>query len=177
LFLVTWILARQLLSSKSIMTKTIAALILGLGLTVAACGEPAIAKTRTSGSVGVGLSIPAVHGMDVAEGAPAGGVRNASFSGRSAAETKLRFSLIDTNGASALSVRRTVLSAAEPGFVRTGNGGKHEPAATAETTSFARRGAFGWRRLEDRVSAPKAARVSSGQPEEARAVVYELWHF
>lgn len=159
------------------MTKTIAAMTLGLGLTVAAFGEPAVARTQAAGSVGVGLRIPALHGMDVAEGAPAEGVRHASFGGRSAAETKLRFSLIDTNGASELSVRRTVLTAAEPGIVRTSNKGQQAPAIASETSSFARSGAFGWRRLEDRVSAPAAARVASGQPDEARAVVYELWHF
>lgn len=160
------------------MTKTIAAaLTLGLGLTVAALGETVVARTQAAGSVGVGLRIPALHGMDVAEGAPAEGVRHASFGGGSAAETKLRFSLIDTNGASQLSVRRTVLTAAEPGIVRTGINGRQEPKIASETMSFARSGAFGWRRLEDRVTSPQASRVASGQPDEARAVVYELWHF
>lgn len=162
------------------MTKKIAAVLLGLGLTMAVCGEPAVGKTQASGSVSVGLRIPALHGMDVAEGAPLQGVRNASvssFSGQRPAESKLRLSLIDTNGASALSVQRTVLAAVAPGLVRTGNGDRQEPAVASETTSFARSGSFGWRSLDDRVGAPAAARVASGQPEQARAVVYELWHF
>ena len=173
-------MVRSLLSQESMTTKTIAALTLGLGLTVAASGEIAVGRTQARGSVRVGLRIPALHGMDVAEGAPVQGIRNASvtsFSGQRPAQSKLRLSLIDTNGASALSVQRTVLSAVAPGLVRTSNGGKQEPAMASETTSFARSGAFGWRRLDDRVGAPAAARVASGQPEEARAVVYELWHF
>jgi hypothetical protein len=160
------------------MNKTVLALLLGFGASAAAAAQPATGKDHANGSVRVGLSIPAVHGFDAAEGAPEGGARSASKTSRRTPESKLRVAMINTNGGDALMVRRTVLSTGgAQGMVRTARGRDSAAAATTETSSFARAGAFGWKRLEDRVEGPPVQLVSSGDQAEPEAVVYELWHF
>lgn len=160
------------------MTKTVLALLLGFSASAVALSQPATGKNHAAGSLRVGLSIPAVHGFDAAEGEPETGARSASKTARRTPESKLRVSMINTNGGDALMVRRTVLSTASAsGVVRTARGRQSDAAPTAETSSFVRAGAFGWKQLEDRVEGPVVQRVSSGGQAEPEAVVYELWHF
>jgi hypothetical protein len=160
------------------MTKTVVALLLGLGASAAAFSQPATGKDHATGSTRVALSIPAVHGFDAPEGAPEGGGRYVSKTARRTPESKLRVAMINTNAGDALMVRRTVLSAGDAAsVVPTARGRESATAPTTETSSFVRAGAFGWRRLEDRVEGPLVQRVSSRDREELEAVVYELWHF
>ena len=149
----------------------------GLGVCAASIGQPATGRNSAAGSVTATLSFPSVHGFDTAEGAPTGGVRTVSYASRKTPESKLRVAMINTNPDDALIVFRTVVGSGEPSLAKTARGREPARVAPTETASFARRAAFGWRRLEDRVRGPQVFRAASGERTEPEAVVYELWHF
>lgn len=159
------------------MTKKTLTVLFGFGVCAASLGQSATGRDSASGSSKVTLSFPSLHGFDAAEGAPSGGVLAVSKAAQRMSESKLRVAIINTNPGDALVVRRTVVSASEPGLVRTERGRESAQATPTETASFQRSGAFGWNRLEDRVRGSQILRAASGERAEPEAVVYELWHF
>jgi len=158
------------------MTKTLLAAFLGLSVCAVSLAQ-VTGRNSASGSTKATLSFPSLHGFDAAEGPPSGGVRTVSNASRQTLESRLRIAMINTNPDEALIVHRTVVGSGEPSLARTALGRETPGAAVAETASFARREAFGWRRLEDRVRGPEVLHAASGERAQPEAVVYELWHF